>query len=343
MLIWLNSVDWVCFELLNLGNPAITSIPTGPRILDGLFQALGKLLTLLSLKINQHSNRPLIAVRSGGFYVVPISQAYIGLQILYVIMMYISVYPVVITIRHSNVYEERSLGIYSGDTPSPDDSDPELAVPQRSQDGPNFESASRHSNKVLSLASPVMRRLSRSTAAADIGHALQRTFTLNGVGVPPIKQGINKPGVFPAFGHLNGNNNPNSRISFISQQIHGQLAHDIWWLVLAVLIIATIETSHFMEDPVTYSVFNIIFEVVSAYGSVGISVGIPTDAYSFSGAWYTGSKLVLCLVMLRGRHRALPVALDHAVRLPGEHLHRDEEEDHRIRRSMTTRRADLDS
>jgi hypothetical protein len=50
MLVWLNSVDWVCFELLNLENPAITSIPTGPRILDGLFQALGELLTILLRK-----------------------------------------------------------------------------------------------------------------------------------------------------------------------------------------------------------------------------------------------------------------------------------------------------
>lgn len=46
MLVWLNAVDWVAFELLNLGNSAITSIPTGPRILDGLFQALGKSLAL---------------------------------------------------------------------------------------------------------------------------------------------------------------------------------------------------------------------------------------------------------------------------------------------------------
>lgn len=335
MLVWLNAVDWVAFELLNLGNSAITSIPTGPRILDGLFQALGKSLALESPRQHKSSNKPVIAVRSGGFYVVPISQVYIGLQILYVIMMYISVYPVVITIRHSNVYEERSLGIYSGDESSGSDSDPELAA-----GGPDLESDP--TNGVLSLASPLMRRLSRSTAAVDIGKVFQRTFTMNGVGVPPTGHRNNKLDNFLASGHLDGSSNPNSRISFISQQIHGQLAHDIWWLVLAVLVIATIETSHFLEDPVSFSVFNIIFEVVSAYGTVGISVGIPTDAYSFSGAWYTGSKLVLCLVMLRGRHRGLPVALDHAVRLPGEHLHRDEEEDHRIRRSMTTRRADLE-
>lgn len=331
MLVWLNSVDWVAFELLNLGNPAITGIPTGPRILDGLFQALGKPVTFLSLH-DHLSNRPFTAVRSGGFYIVPISQVYIGLQILYVIMMYISVYPVVITIRHSNVYEERSLGIYSGDESSNSDSDPELAG-----GGPKLES--HPTNGALSLASPLMRRLSRSTAAVDIGRVLQRTFTMNGVGVPPPSRNRNKLDNLLASGLPHGSSNPNSRISFISQQIHGQLAHDIWWLVLAVLVIATIETSHFIEDPVTYSVFNIIFEVVSAYGTVGISVGIPTNAYSFSGAWYTGSKLVLCLVMLRGRHRGLPVALDHAVRLPGEHLHREEEEDHQIRRSMTARRA----
>jgi hypothetical protein len=49
MLVWLNAVDWVAFELFNLGNSTITSIPTGSRILDGLFQALGRLLSPLSL------------------------------------------------------------------------------------------------------------------------------------------------------------------------------------------------------------------------------------------------------------------------------------------------------
>lgn len=337
MLVWLNAVDWVAFELLNLGNSVITSIPTGPRILDGLFQALGKSFALGSPRDDKPSNKPIIGVRSSGFYVVPISQVYVGLQILYVIMMYISAYPVAITIRHSNVYEERSLGIYRGDESSGSDSDPELAV-----GGPDLES--HPTNGVLSLASPLMRRLSRSTTAVDIGKVFQRTFTMNGVGVPPTGHRNNKLDKFLASGRLDGSSSsyPNSRISFISQQIHAQLAHDIWWLVLAVLVIATIETSHFLADPVTFSVFNIIFEVVSAYGTVGISVGIPTDAYSFSGAWYTGSKFVVCLVMLRGRHRGLPVALDHAVRLPGEHLHRDEEEDHRIRRSMTRRRTHLE-
>ncbi|EOO02380.1 putative cation transporter protein [Phaeoacremonium minimum UCRPA7] len=41
MVVLLNSIDWVAFELLNLGNPVIEAIPTGSRVLDGLFQALG--------------------------------------------------------------------------------------------------------------------------------------------------------------------------------------------------------------------------------------------------------------------------------------------------------------
>ena len=43
------------------------------------------------------------------------------------------------------------------------------------------------------------------------------------------------------------------------------------------------------------------------------------------------SKLILCAVMLRGRHRGLPVAIDRAVLLPGEYLAAAEEEDATIR------------
>lgn len=45
MLILLNSVDWVAFELLNIGNPAVESLPKGSRVIDGLFQAVGKLIS----------------------------------------------------------------------------------------------------------------------------------------------------------------------------------------------------------------------------------------------------------------------------------------------------------
>ena len=71
-----NTIDWAAFEILNIGNPKIDGVlPVNVRVIDGLFQAF--------------------AVRSGGFFVVTISDLRISLQVLYVVMMYISVYPVV--------------------------------------------------------------------------------------------------------------------------------------------------------------------------------------------------------------------------------------------------------
>jgi Trk/Ktr/HKT type cation transporter len=222
-----------------LNNPAVTSIAIGPRILDGLFQAL--------------------CVRNGGFYIISITTLQIGTQLLYVVMMYISAYPVVITMRHTNVYEERSLGIYADDP-----------------------SMTREDNE----GTP--RRILPSS--------------------------------------LSG------RLYFVRQQLQAQLAHDLWWIVLAVVIIGIVEAGNFSRDPVTYSVFNILFETVSAYGCVGITTGLPDQKYSFSGGWHTLSKLVLCAVMLRGRHRGLPVAIDRAILLPGlEHLATEEAERAQLR------------
>ena len=40
MLVVTTGVDWVAFEIMSVGNPALERIPLGPRILDGLFQAI---------------------------------------------------------------------------------------------------------------------------------------------------------------------------------------------------------------------------------------------------------------------------------------------------------------
>lgn len=42
MVCLLNIIDWVAFEILNLGNATIDAIPVGSRIIDGLFQAVGR-------------------------------------------------------------------------------------------------------------------------------------------------------------------------------------------------------------------------------------------------------------------------------------------------------------
>lgn len=68
-------------------------------------------------------------------------------------------------------------------------------------------------------------------------------------------------------------------------------------------VIAAIETKHFEADPVSYSVFNVLFEIVSAYGCVGVSMGHPDYSTSLSGAFRGGSQLIICCIMLLGRTR----------------------------------------
>jgi Trk-type K+ transport system membrane component len=80
------------------------------------------------------------------------------------------------------------------------------------------------------------------------------------------------------------------------------------------------------QSLVVYSI-----NLANQYNSVGISVGVPDNAYSFSGSWHKLSKLILCAVMLRGRHRGLPIAIDRAVLLPDERQDLAEEEDAAIR------------
>ncbi|RSL74756.1 hypothetical protein CEP53_000052 [Fusarium sp. AF-6] len=229
ILIFLNSVNWVGFLLFNLNNPEIESIPTGPRVLAGLFQAL--------------------CVRFGGFHITDIANLHIGLQVLYAITMLILAYPIRNSIRRTNVYEQRSLGMFI----PPDDQDPEW-------DG--RENALMHE----------FGRLGRQ-----------------------IRQGFTR--------------------------------HDAWALMIAVLVITTIESGQFRRDPVHYSIFNVMFEVVSAYGCVGISVGLPDENCSFSGGWHAASKVILCAIMLRGRHRGLPMKIDPVVLLPSESMFREEEDE----------------
>ncbi|KAK3365025.1 cation transport protein-domain-containing protein [Lasiosphaeria ovina] len=110
-----------------------------------------------------------------------------------------------------------------------------------------------------------------------------------------------------------------STLKYLGQVARFQLTRrGIWALILAVFAITAIEADHFRQDPVQYSTFKIMFETASAYCGSGVSVGWPDKDYSFSGGWHDASKVILCVVMLRGRHRDLPDAIDPAVLLPSE-------------------------
>ncbi len=292
---------------------------------------------------------------------------YFDVQVLWLVLYYTAAYPHIITMRNSNVYEERSLGIYEGDnaeveqlhsaTSSLFDVDTDVAdqaeLPHSTgndDDDNNNNNNNNNKNKNWDAVSrtPSTRSVKKlyevgRRGTAFVGRQIQRRMTsFQGVGVAapvpapttapkPLRRAATVDVGRRASVHSLHDHPPTGPPSLVSQQVRGQLSHDVWWIALTLFLIALIETRHSLEDPATYSVFTILFEIVSGYTNIGISIGLPDQSYSFSGGMYTGSKIVMIFVMLRGRHRGLPVALDRAVRLPGKKLAEYEEEDAEIR------------
>lgn len=197
---------WLCFEILNIGMPDIEALSTGTRILDGTFQATG--------------------LRTSGAYIIAFGSLAPACLVAYLVIMYISSYPLVMTLRKTNTYEERSIGLQEGDD-----------------------------------------------SAAGIASHLQK-----------------------------------------------QLTYDIWFQFLAFFLVCIIERDHLRAADPGFDVFSLLFEVTSAYGTVGLSIGVPGEDYSLSGRFASLSKVVMLFVMVRGRHRGLPLAIDRSILLPGEDL-----------------------
>ncbi|KAF3392760.1 Low-affinity potassium transport protein [Penicillium rolfsii] len=234
ILVALNGIDVIFFIILDLNDSTVTTLPPGIRVLDGLFQAA--------------------ATRTAGLSVVSLSDLHPAIQVSYLIMMYISVFPIAISMRRTNVYEERSLGIYGVE----DENDEET-----------------------------------QTAPSYIGAHLRR-----------------------------------------------QLSFDLWYVFLGLFIIAIAEGSRLQSvDDYSFQLFTVLFEVVSAYGTVGLSFGYPGVNTSFSGQFNVVSKLVIIAMQIRGRHRGLPYALDRAVLLPSDALNRTEAAD--TERRMRRRASNL--
>eukprot|EP01132_Coremiostelium_polycephalum_P004098 gene4098-5127_t len=93
------------------------------------------------------------------------------------------------------------------------------------------------------------------------------------------------------------------------------LIRDLFILYICILIITIIEESRLDLQSPSFSVFHIIFEVVSGFGTVGLSIGYPGIPYSFSGTLKNGSKFFIIVVMILGKHRGLPDSVDNAVSL----------------------------
>ncbi|SMR56893.1 unnamed protein product [Zymoseptoria tritici ST99CH_1E4] len=230
VLILLNGIDLMFFIILDLNQAAVTALHPGLQVLNGWFQA--------------------VSTRTAGFASVNLADLHSAIQVSYMIMMYISIFPIAISVRRTNVYEEQSLGLFGGE----------------------------------------------ETAAGD--------------GEP----------------------------SYVSMHLRRQLSFDLWYIFLGLFIITIVEGDR-IADPgePSFTIFAILFEIVSAYGTVGLSLGYPTINASFSAEFKTISKLIIIAMMVRGRHRGLPYALDRAILLPSEKLQQKEAEESERRTNIRRR------
>lgn len=219
ILIVLNVLDLLFFIVLDLGAEPVSHLPLRNRVVIGLFQAA--------------------STRTAGFSAVNISDLHPAMPVLYMIMMYISVFPIAISIRRTNVYEEKSLGVY------------------------------------------------HEHAAEDDADA--------------------------------------SALSYVGSHLRRQLSFDLWYVFLGFFIIAISEGGKIQAR--RFDLFGVLFEVVSAYGTVGLSMGVVGINASLCSQFTVVGKLVIVAMQIRGRHRGLPYGLDRAVLLPSESRFRKEAEE----------------
>ena len=149
------------------------------------------------------------------------------------------------------------------------------------------------------------------------------------ISIFPIAISMRQTNVYEekSLGVWNDNDDDESKSSYLGHHLRRQLSFDLWYVFLGFFLIAIIEGARLENtNEYAFSLFSVLFEIVSAYGTVGLSQGYPGTNASFSAQFKPLSKLIVIALQIRGRHRGLPYALDRAILLPSESLHRTEEE-----------------
>ncbi|CAF3771760.1 unnamed protein product [Rotaria magnacalcarata] len=77
------------------------------------------------------------------------------------------------------------------------------------------------------------------------------------------------------------------------------------WLIFFIFRICAIEYRQMAPADPNITLLKIIFETMSAFGTVGLSLGYPNIVSSFATVLSPASKVILIATMLMGRHRGL--------------------------------------
>ncbi|CAE6427706.1 unnamed protein product [Rhizoctonia solani] len=108
--------------------------------------------------------------------------------------------------------------------------------------------------------------------------------------------------------------------AYLGWHVKHQLAQDLFWLLAALTTLCAFERNRILAEETAYfNIFSLFFEIVSAFANVGFSLGVSSQPFSLSGEMRTIPKLVIIGLMIRGRHRGLPMAIDRSVQLPTEY------------------------
>jgi hypothetical protein len=171
------------------------------------------------------------------------------------------------------------------------------------------------------------------------------------ISVLPIAISVRRTNVYEEkslglYGSITEEREDESEPSYVGAHLRRQLSFDLWYIFLGLFIISISEGTRLQSGDPGFTMFNILFEIVSAYGTVGLSLGYPGIDASLSAEFGVVAKLVIIAMQVRGRHRGLPYALDRAILLPSESLHEKENADptqlaRRRSSSMTNARTSI--
>ncbi|KAI8906198.1 cation transport protein-domain-containing protein [Powellomyces hirtus] len=197
------------------------------------------------------------STRLAGLTVIPVPESSSSVLFLYLIMMYIGVYPVVVNIRETNVARKRVNELGLRRFPTSDFSDLPM---QRFQTGDSL--------------------------------ALSRFRTMDST-MTEMRHKV-----------------PSG--SYIMAQSKELFWEQIAWPIVGLLLVLIVQDVDGAGKEEGYAIFDYLFEVISAYGTVGLTLGVTSRLHVIS-------KLVIMCLMLIGRHRGMPEAFDVTVRIPSKH------------------------